>query len=196
MEIKTRRSEKDSTLIRSAVLLSIGILLVPVVISLLPMFGLAAIVGAVIVLFMVFAIYPWIPLMGRQRVNVLISAVTDNYLESMRFSGVILSATKERDGFDFDPASIDPESIWLGPDKTSPIDDLSDPKVYERSLVDINKDGVPDLVLYFDGDSAGVTANDKEVCIWAVTRNRRAVFGCNKVDYDYESGLNELLEYR
>ncbi len=196
MELKTGKREKDRTLIRSIILVAIGIVLIPIGISLLPMFGLAFLVGAVIAVCMLAAIYPWISVLGKKRINVLMSAVTDNNLETMRFSGAILSATKEHDGFDFDPRSVDPESVWFGPQKVRPIDDVSDPQVYERSLVDINNDGIPDLVLYFDGDSAGVTASDKEACIWARTRNRNLVFGCSQVKYDYESGLNELLEYK
>ena len=85
----------------------------------------------------------------RNRVNVFIGSVSDNYLEDRRLPVAILSATKERDGFDFDPGRVDPSSVRVGPGKSRPVDDMSDPEIYTRSLVDLNDDGIPDLVLYF-----------------------------------------------
>ena len=55
---------------------------------------------------------------------------------------------------------------------------MTDPEIYTRSLRDINDDGIPDLILYFSGDSAGINEKAEEVCVRAKTRDGERVFGC------------------
>lgn len=191
MDSKTSRREKGSALIRSVILLVVGLGFIPLGMSFLPVIGI--LIGAVL---MMAAIYPWVPIARKQRVKVLISTVSDNYLESMRLCAAILSATGERDGFDFDPGQVDPASVRFGPLRAPPSEDMSDPEVYRRSLVDLNNDGVPDLLLYFHGDTAGITADDRNACLQAKMRNGERIFGCGRVEYDYEGGLNEMVEYK
>ena len=87
-----------------------------------------------------------------------------------------MSATKERDGFDFDPGLVDPTSVRVGPGKTGPVDDMSDPMIYERSLRDINEDGIADLILYFSADSAGI--NEKVEEVWCSRKDQGRGKGC------------------
>ena len=146
-----KKKEQGKVLIRSVLLCAVGLLFIAFGLSFLPIVGI--VVGAG---FLWFGLYPWVKFLHRQKANVLIGSVSDNYLLERRIPVVILSATKERDGFDFDPAHVDPSSVRIGPGKTGPVDDMSDPLIYERSLRDINEDGIPDLILYFSGDSAGI----------------------------------------
>ena len=44
----------------------------------------------------------------------------------------------------------------IGPGNVRPIDDMIDREIYARSLRDINDDGIPELILYFSGDSDGI----------------------------------------
>ena len=65
--------------------------------------------------------------------------------------------------------------------EVGPVDDMSDPEIYARSLRDINDDGIPDLILYFSGDAAGINEKVEEVCVRAKTRDGERVFGCNRL---------------
>jgi hypothetical protein len=72
---------------------------------------------------------------------------------------------------------------------------MSNEEIYARSLKDLNDDGIPDLILYFSGDSAGINEKVEEVCVRARTRDGERVFGCNSIEFGYESGLMRQLEY-
>jgi hypothetical protein len=190
MEMYERRVKSGSVLIRSIVLFVLGLACIPLGLSFLPVFGI--LVGAGLI---VLALYPWLNFLHSKNVNVMVGAVTDNNLGPMLMPVAILSASKERDGFDFDPSEVDPKSARFGPSGARPVEDMSNPEVYQRNLVDVNGDGIPDLLLYFEADTAGVTPCDKEACLSAKTRNGEKISGCNRVDHGYESGLNERLEY-
>ncbi len=116
-------------------------------------------------------------------------------LEGRTMPVAILSATKERDGFDFDPGQVDPYSVRIGPGNVGPVDDMTDPEIYARSMRDINEDGIPDLIVYFSGDSAGINEKVEEVCVRAKTRDGERVFGCGELEAGYESVLMRKLEY-
>ncbi len=191
METVADRREKDPAPIGSIVLFALGLGFISLSLSFLPVIGI--LIGGA---FMAAALYPWLPFFRQRKVKIEISAVSDNHLESIRLPVAILSATSERDGFDFDPGQVDPTSARFGPLKAAPSEDMSDPMIYRRNLVDVNNDGVPDLILYFDGDTAGVGAGTKEVCLWAKMRGGERIIGCNEVNYGYESGLNEMVEYK
>ncbi|MGA2404833.1 MAG: hypothetical protein ABSG91_24540, partial [Syntrophobacteraceae bacterium] len=70
-----------------------------------------------------------------------------------------------------------------------------DPEIYARSLRDINDDGIPDLILYFSGDSAAINGKVDDVCVRAKTRDGERVFGCSAMEFGYESALMQKLEY-
>ncbi len=184
------KEERGWVLVRSVLLCAVGLLFIAFGFSFLPIIGIAAGAG-----FLWFGLYPWIKVLHRNKVNVLIGSVSDNNLEDRRIPVVILSATKERDGFDFDPGMVDPVSVRVGPGKVGSIDDMSDEIIYARSLKDLNGDGIPDLILYFSGDAAGIDEKVEEVCVRAKTRDGERVFGCNSIEFGYESGLMQQLEY-
>jgi hypothetical protein len=184
------KKEQGKVLIQSVLLCAVGLLFIALGLSFLPIVGIA--VGAA---FLWFGLYPWIKVLHRHRANVLIGSVSDNYLQDRRIPVAILSATKERDGFDFNPGLVDPSSVRIGPGKIGPVDDMSDPMIYERSLRDINKDGIPDLILYFSADSAGINEKVEEVCVRAKMKGGGRVVGCNTIDLGYESELMKSLEY-
>jgi hypothetical protein len=46
--------------------------------------------------------------------------------------------------------------VRIGSGNVGALDDICDPEIYARSVRDINEDGIPDLILYFSGDSAGI----------------------------------------
>lgn len=180
-----------SVLIRSVLLLVAGLLFIPLGLITLPALGI--VVGVVLI---GMALYPWFVSKRSKKVEILVGSVTDNYLNSQLLPVAILSSSLRGDGFDFDPSRIDPDSIRFGPLQARPAEDFSDPLVYQRSLLDVNGDGVPDLVLYFSGDTAGITSENEEACLVAKTLDGERIFGCGKVEYGYEKGLNELLAYR
>ena len=184
------KKERSWALIRSVLLCAVGLIFIALGLGFLPVIGIAVGAG-----FLWFGLYPWVNFLHRNRVNVLIGSVSDNYLEDRRIPVAILSATKERDGFDFDPGRVDPSSVRVGPGKARPVDDMSDPEIYARSLRDINDDGIPDLILYFSGDSAGINGKVDEVCVRAKTRDGERVFGCSAMEFGYESTLMQKLEY-
>ncbi len=184
------KEEQGRTLIRSVLLSTIGLLFIALGLSFLPIIGIAVGAG-----FLWFGLFPWIKVLHSRYVNVLVASVSDNYLEGRRISAVILSATKERDGFDFDPLQIDPSSVRIGSGRVGPVDDMSDPEKYALSLRDINDDGIPDLVLYFSGDSAGINEKVEEVCVRAKTRDGERVLGCSRMEAGSESELMQKLEY-
>lgn len=184
------RLEIGSAVIRSAFYSALGLLFIGLGMSFLPIIGI--LVGAVL---LGVAVYPWMGSLRQRQVKVLIGSVTSNNLEPRRIPVAILSATKQRDGFDFDPRRVDPSSAVFGPLKARPLDDVTDPAAYERSLVDINEDGVPDLLLYFSGDEAGVGAEAGKLCLSARTLDGERIVGCNAMEFGYESGLVGKLEY-
>ncbi|MHC1727639.1 MAG: hypothetical protein AB9866_16820 [Syntrophobacteraceae bacterium] len=187
---KKQKSGKGSVLICSVLLATAGLLCIALGFSFLPIIGI--LVGAGL---MWFAIYPWIGVLHASRVNVMIGTVSDNLLGPRRIPVAILSARKDRDGFDFDPVHVDPATVFFGAEKTRPLDDLSDPEVYRRSLVDVNGDGIPDLILYFSGDTAGLSERVEELCLHAKTWNGERIIGCSVMDFGYETGLLGKLEY-
>jgi hypothetical protein len=184
------KKEQGRIIIRSVLLSVVGLLFIALGLSFLPIVGF--VVGAG---FLWFGLYPWVNILHRRKANVLIGSVSDNNLRGRRLPVVILSATKERDGFDFDPRLVDASSVRIGPGKTGPVDDMSDPAIYERSLRDINEDGIPDLILYFSADSAGIDEKVGELCVRAKLQGGERVIGCNVIDYGYESDLMKKLEY-
>lgn len=184
------KSEKGAVLMRSVLLSAVGLLCIALGLSFLPIIGIFLGAG-----FMWFALSPWISILRTTKVNVMIGRVSDNLLGPRRIPVAILSARKDKDGFDFDPARIDPATVFFGPDRVSPEDDLADPVVYRRSLVDVNEDGIPDLILYFSGDSAGISERVEELCVQAKTWEGERVLGCSLMEFGYESGLMGKLEY-
>ena len=185
-----KKEEQGRAVIRSVVLCTIGLLFIALGLSFLPIIGI--VVGTV---FLWFGLFPWVKIIPRKNVKVLVGSVTDNYLEGRRIPVAILSATKERDGFDFDPGRVDPGSVTIRPGNIGPVDDMTDPEVYARSLKDLNDDGIPDLILYFSGDSAGIDGKVKEVCVRAKTRDGERIIGCGEIEAGYESVLMRKLEY-
>jgi hypothetical protein len=184
------KKEQGKVLIQSVLLCAVGLLFIALGLSFLPIIGI--VVGAA---FLWFGLYPWVKILHRHRANVLVGSVSDNYLQDRRLPVVILSATKERDGFDFDPGLVDPSSVRLGPGKTGPVDDMTNPEIYDRSLRDINDDGIADLILYFSADSAGINEKVEEVCVRAKMRGGERVIGCSTIEYGNESELMKKLEY-
>jgi len=158
--------------------------------SFLPVIGIVMGAG-----FLWFGLSPWMNVLRRNNVKVLVGSRSDNNLLERRIPVAILSATKERDGFDFDPGRVDPRSVRIGPGKVGPVDDVADPEIYALSLKDINDDGIPDLILYFSGDSAGINEKVEEVCVRAKTRDGERVLGCTDMETGYESVLMRKLEY-
>ncbi len=185
------RLNQGSALLRSVFLLVLGLGFIPLGLNFLP--GIGIFIGAALI---GIALFPWLKFPHRREVNVLIGSVSDNNLQSRVLPVAILSASRERDGFDFDPRQVNPASAVFGPLRAHPVEDMTDSQVYRRNLVDLNGDGVPDLLLYFSGDTAGISDDDGKVCLRARAWDGQRVQGCNKVDRGYESGLNELVEYR
>ena len=72
---------------------------------------------------------------------------------------------------------------------------MTDPEIYASSLRDINDDGIPDLILYFSGDSDGINEKVDEVCVRAKMRDGERVFGCSELEAGYESMLVRKLVY-
>ncbi len=184
-----RKKGQGRVLIRSFLLWTMGLLFIALGLSFLPIIGIALGAGL-----LWFGLYPWIKILHRNDVNVLVGSVSDNNLEGRRIPVAILSATKERDGFDFDPGQVDPRSLRFGPGSVGPVDDMTDQEIYARSVRDINGDGIPDLIVYFSGDSAGINEKVEEVCVRAKTRDGERVFGCGELETGYESVLMKKLE--
>ncbi len=184
------KKEQWRVLISTVLLWTMGVFFIECGLSFLPIFGIAAGAGV-----LWFGIYPRMKIFHRNDVNVLIGSVSDNYLEGRTIPVAILSATKERDGFDFDPGRVDSCSVRIRPGNVGPVDDMADPVIYARSVRDINDDGIPDLIVYFSGDSAGINGKVGKVCVRAKTRDGERVFGCGVLETGYESVLMRKLEY-
>jgi hypothetical protein len=176
--------------IRSVLFVAIGLFFIALGVSWLPIVGI--VVGAALVWF---GLLPWIGVLRRRNVKVLLGSVSDNYLKDRRIAVVILSATKERDGFDFDPRRVDPSSVRIGHSMAGPVDDMSDPVIYARSLRDLNDDGIDDLIVYFSGDSAEIRERVEEVCVRAKTLDGEKVIGCSRLQPGVDSPLMQKLEY-
>ncbi len=184
------KKEQGSDLIRTVQLWTLGVFLIAFGLNMLPIIGI--VVGAGLLWF---GVYPLMKISHRHDVNVLVGSVSDNYLEGRIIPVAILSSTRERDGFDFDPRRVDPRSVRIGPGNVGPVDDLTDPVIYARSVRDINEDGIPDLIVYFSGDSAGINGKVGEVCLRAKTLDGERVFGCGELETGGESLLMRKLEY-
>ncbi len=185
------KKQLGEAVIESVAFCVLGLFFIDLGLSLLPIVGM--LLGAA---FLWLGLYPWMNFLHRRNVNVLVGSVTDNYLQGKRIVVAILSAVKGRDGFDFDPAQIDPRSVRIGAQSMGPIDDVGDPQTYARSLKDINDDGVPDLIMYFSADSAQIDEKIGKVCVRAKSRDGERVVGCNAIDFGQESHLLRELEYR
>jgi len=188
--MESTKEERGTVLIRSILFCPIGLLFIALGMSFLPVIGI--IVGAG---FLWFGLSPWLRFLRRNTVKVLVGSVSDNYLEDRRIPVAILSASEQRDGYYFDPGVVDPLSVRIGSGNARPVGDMTDPEVYGRSLRDINDDGIPDLILYFSADSAGMNEKVEEICVRAKTRDGERVFGCSQIETGYESALMKKLEY-
>lgn len=186
MEKRLHRSERGWALVQSLFLFTLGLACIALGLSFVPVVGILA--GAAL---MSVALYPWMGFFRPRRVSIIVGGVSDNYLGSRWFAVAILSARQDRDGFDFDPRWIDPGSVRFGPHKSRPMENMSDPAIYNRNLVDINGDGTPDLILYFSGDESGVTSREKEACVRARTRGGGRIIGCGEVSAEFDMGSAE-----
>lgn len=184
------KKQLGEAVIESVAFCVLGLFFIDLGLSLLPVVGIF--LGAA---FLWFGLYPWMNFLHRRNVNVLVGSVSDNYLQGKRIVVAILSAVQERDGFDFDPAQVDPRSVRVGPQNIGPIDDVGHPQTYARSLKDINDDGVPDLIMYFSADSARIDEKVRKVCVRAKSRDGERVVGCSAIDSGQESVLMRKLEY-
>lgn len=184
------KKEQGRVLIRSVLLCTTGLFFIALGLRFFPIIGVAVGAG-----FLWFGLNAWMKNLHRSNVKVLVGSVSDNCLEGRTIPVVFLSAAKERDGFDFDPGRVDPCSVRIGPGNVGPVDDMSDPAIYARSLRDINDDGIPDLIVYFSGDSAGINGKVEEVCVRAKTRDGERLLGCGELEAGYQSVLMRKLEY-
>ena len=184
------KENKGEVLITSVLLCVLGLLFIDLGLSWLPIIGIFLGVG-----FLWAGLHPWLNFLHRRSVYVLAGSISDNHLEDKRIVVAILSASKERDGFEFNPAELDPQSVRIGAGNASSVYDLTDPQTYGRSLVDINEDGIPDLVLHFSADCARIDEKISRVCVRAKTREGERVTGCNEISPWRESFLLRKLEY-
>lgn len=168
---------KGLPFVRSILLCAVGFLFIVFGFSYLPIIG--TIVGAGLIYF---GIYPWINVIHRSNVKVLIGSSNPDYPKDVKIQVAILSATKKCDGFDFDPRRIDPSSVRIGRGKDSPDGDMSDPEIYARSLKDFNNDGIADLVVYFSSDPDRIHERVERTCIHAKTWDGERIFGCSAIE--------------
>ena len=72
---------------------------------------------------------------------------------------------------------------------------MTDPRTYAQSLRDINDDGVPDLIMNFSADSAGIDEKVERVCVRAKMRGGERIIGCSALERGAEPVLMRKLEY-
>lgn len=70
----------------------------------------------------------------------------------------------------FDAASLDPETVTLGPAKAAPVD--------KKRIQDVDADGDLDVVFSFRIQDTGVVDGDTEVCLSALTVDGAEIRGC------------------
>lgn len=91
----------------------------------------------------------------------------------------ILSMSKEKgDFFDFDAATVDVDTIRIGPNSIEPLRGPVEGILKPVGMQDVDADGKSDLVVYFPADQAGLTPNMKVVCFTGQTKTGTLVRGC------------------
>jgi hypothetical protein len=89
---------------------------------------------------------------------------------NLRSKGVIPVAILSTATFDARTVSL--SSVVFGPDSASPI---------RNFFMDVNKDGLPDLVLHFRTQQAGLPAGDTQACLAGQTASGVPVEGCDQI---------------
>ena len=76
-----------------------------------------------------------------------------------------------------DVRDVDERSLRLGPGEAEPWHRFARRR-------DWNRDGHPDLLVWFPGRDAGVAPGDTELCLFGETRDGGVLEGCDAIDTD------------
>jgi len=87
--------------------------------------------------------------------------------------GVIPVAILGSDAFDV--ADVDVTTLSFGPERASPTFER------RRGPVDLNHDGLADLVFHFRTAESGIASGDAEACLSGATRNGTPFLGCDAI---------------
>jgi len=72
----------------------------------------------------------------------------------------------------FDATTVNPGSVQFGPNHIS---------IIRSSKQDVNNDGLPDLMLFFDNTLTGITLDDTQVCIFGQDETGTYISGCDGI---------------
>jgi len=172
------RTELGSNLLIGFAVLAVGLALIPMGMWFLPAIGILAGAGLIAAV-----VHPAASKLYATKVNARVRTVADGYLNPRTVAVTLFGTSASRgDEVDFDPRDIDPKSLRFGPAEARPVEDMTDPAIFAENIEDLNKDGIPDITVYFAADEAGITHGVDEACVYAKTKDGMRVSGCGRVD--------------
>ena len=186
--VEIERSKTGNKVLASVFLLAAGLAFIPFGMTVLPVIGVASGIGL-----MLAAIYPWVATRHAKSIKVKLESVADGCLNPRLIVATLHgSSAAKGDEVDFNPVDVEPKSLRLGPQKARPVEDMNDPAIFGRNLSGADRDGVPDLLVVFQGDEAGISLAAQQACIHARTKNGEYVLGCDSIHSVVKS--NHLVE--
>ena len=82
---------------------------------------------------------------------------------------------------DFDVTTVDVTTLGFGPGGAQPAHDLTRPGIYAGHLVDVNDDGLTDLVVHVVQKQAELVKGDTEACVFGATLDGVPFLGCDSI---------------
>lgn len=177
MENTMEKYDRLGGIMVSVTLLMMGMGFIVLGVTLFPVFGI--VIGMALIYS---AFSPMLRKPFRRAIKVVIGIGPEELKHASIVPVTILSTSRERgDDFDFDASTVNGSTISFGPDRLPPVDNMGNPVVADRHLIDMDGDGAKDFVFHFHVGQKGLRSRSGEVCVRGETVYGEQIEGCTKV---------------
>jgi hypothetical protein len=128
--------------------------------------------GAIETFFLVYTSVPDRPATIQREVKIDIKPGSDPAPIAVGSNGIVPVALLSSSTFN--ASTVDYKTVRFGPNNTLPVDK-------QASILDVNLDGFPDLVIHFDNTKTGITMGMKQACLTGKTKGGLSIVGCDAI---------------